>query len=135
MIVIILSEISLSSSFAKSCVQVCGTGVVATIFKLSPGARVLPHTGTSNRRLVLQFALQGADGVRFRVGDEWRSYAGEGFRKEEKPVEGNSAKGRSGDGKAVVFDDSFEHEVAHAGPEDRYVLYAVLYHPEVYPPL
>ena len=54
--------------------QVCGTGVVATVFKLRPGSRVLAHTGTSNRRLVLQFALSGSRGVRFRVGHEWRSY-------------------------------------------------------------
>jgi TPR repeat protein len=87
----------------------CGTRVVATVFKLAPGARVQPHTGTTNRRLVLQFALAGSDGVRVRVGDAWRSYGG--------------------DGRAVVFDDSFEHEVVHGGQADRYVLYAALHHP------
>jgi hypothetical protein len=87
----------------------CGTRVVATVFKLAPGARVQPHTGTTNRRLVLQFALAGSDGVRVRVGGAWRSYGG--------------------DGRAVVFDDSFEHEVVHGGQADRYVLYAALHHP------
>ena len=30
-----------------------------------------------------------------------------------------------------VFDDSFEHEVVHNGNESRYVLYAVLHHPDL----
>ena len=46
-----------------------------TIFRLRPGARVLPHVGVTNRRLVLQFPLRGWHGVRFRVDDEWRSCA------------------------------------------------------------
>ena len=29
----------------------------------------------------------------------------------------------------MVCDDSFEHEVVHAGTTDRLVLYAVLHHP------
>ena len=32
-------------------------------------------------------------------------------------------------GRAIVFDDSFEHEVVHAGREDRYALLVVLKHP------
>ena len=123
--------------------QVCGTGVVATVFKLRPGSRVLAHTGTSNRRLVLQFALSGSRGVRFRVGHEWRSYDQGGAQ--DAPTHGNSSYssspsssssslasgGGSGDGQALVFDDSFEHEVFHGGDEDRYVLYAALYHPDL----
>lgn len=46
-----------------------------TIFRLRPGAHVLPHVGVTNRRLVLQFPLRGWKGVRFRVHDEWREYA------------------------------------------------------------
>ena len=45
-----------------------------TLFRVRPGARVLPHVGVTNRRLVVQFPLAGFDGVRFRVGDEWRGY-------------------------------------------------------------
>ena len=47
----------------------------------------------------------------FTVGDEPRSYGG--------------------DGHAIVFDDSFEHHVLHDGAEDRYVLFAILKHPDV----
>ena len=35
------------------------------------------------------------------------------------------------DGHAIVFDDSFEHHVRHEGKEDRYVLFAILKHPDV----
>lgn len=61
-----------------------------TVFRLTPGSRVLPHVGVTNKRLVLQFPLRGFEGVRIRVGDTWRSYE---------------------EGHAMVFDDSFEHEV------------------------
>lgn len=59
----------------------------------------------------MQYALKGSAGVKFRVGGEFRPYGG--------------------DGQAIVFDDSFEHEVVHNGTEVRYVLYAVLQHPDV----
>lgn len=91
--------------------NLCGTSIVVTILRLSPGAAVLPHCGITNRRLTMQFALRGSDGVAFTVGGETRGYGG--------------------DGKAIVFDDSFEHSVQHRGAQVRYVLYAVLRHPNV----
>lgn len=90
---------------------VCGTDVVVSVIRLRPGARITPHCGMTNRRLTMQFALRGSDGVAFTVGGEERGYGG--------------------DGRAVVFDDSFEHSVSHRGTEDRYVLYALLRHPDV----
>ena len=110
----------------------CGTRVVATVFKLSPGARVQPHTGTTNRRLVLQFALAGSAGVRFRVGNEWRTYA-EGSSVPSSTsarAKSNTNTNGDGDGSGLVFDDSFEHEVFHNGSNDRYVLYAAMHHPD-----
>ena len=105
---------------------------------MRPGAHIHPHCGKTNRRLILHFALRGsflqvsnfngyidykwvmigAKNVWFRVGDKaddaWvESYGG-------------------GDGNAIVFDDSFEHEVKHRGEEDRYVLLIVLRHPDVH---
>jgi len=59
---------------------------------------------------VLQFPLRGWEGVAFRVDEEWRPYT---------------------EGRAMVFDDSFEHEVVHGGKADRFVLYAVLHHPDL----
>jgi hypothetical protein len=91
--------------------NLCGTSIVVTVLRLAPGAAVLPHCGITNRRLTMQFALRGSDGVEFTVGGETRGYGG--------------------DGRAIVFDDSFEHSVDHRGKEVRYVLYAVLKHPNV----
>ena len=53
------------------------------------------------------------DGVEFTVGDETIKNYGKG------------------DGNAIVFDDSFEHSVYHGGKKDRFVVLAVLAHPEV----
>ena len=39
---------------------------------------------------------------------------------------------RGEDGLAIVFDDSFEHEVVHRGEQDRYVVLMVLKHPDVH---
>ena len=91
--------------------NLCGTAVVVTVLRLAAGATVLPHCGVTNRRLIMQFALRGSDGVEFIVGGEARGYGG--------------------DGHAIVFDDSFEHQVNHRGPEDRYVFFAILKHPDV----
>lgn len=85
-----------------------------TIFRLRAGAHILPHVGVTNRRLVLQFPLHGIEGVRFRVADVWREYV---------------------TGRALVFDDSYEHEIVHGGEYDRYVLYATLHHPELGEPV
>jgi aspartate beta-hydroxylase len=94
-----------------SDVNLCGTSIVASVLRLAPGAAVLPHCGITNRRLTMQFALRGSEGVEVIVGGEARGYGG--------------------DGRAIVFDDSFEHSVRHGGSRVRYVLYAVLRHPSV----
>ena len=115
----------------------CGADTVVTILRLRPGAHILPHCGTTNKRLIMHFALRGeiirkilkrnmrsfslilgAEGVWFRVGDEGK---GSDWVKSY----GN------GDGNAIVFDDSFEHEVKHTGERDRYVLLIVLRHPSL----
>ena len=57
---------------------------------------------------VLSQNQQGSSGVRFRVGDEWRTYS-EG-RASTNSTESHSS-GKGGDGKSIIFDDSFEHEV------------------------
>ena len=85
--------------------------MVVSLLRLRPGASIQPHCGTTNRRLTMQFALRGSAGVVFTVGGEPRGYGG--------------------DGRALVFDDSFEHHVYHGGDADRYVLYAVLRHPDL----
>jgi hypothetical protein len=44
----------------------------------------------------------------------------------------HSYGGSGEDGLAIVFDDSFEHEVVHRGDQDRYVVLLVLKHPDVH---
>lgn len=91
----------------------CGADIVVTGLRLRPGTHILPHCGTTNRRLILHWCLEGCDGIKFYVGNEppLRSYGG-------------------GDGSAVVFDDSFEHAVKHDGDKARFVLLVVLAHPD-----
>uniref|UniRef100_A0A7S4PY27 Aspartyl/asparaginy/proline hydroxylase domain-containing protein n=1 Tax=Alexandrium monilatum TaxID=311494 RepID=A0A7S4PY27_9DINO len=83
---------------------------VVSILSLDPGAQIMPHCGLTNRQLIMHFALRGSDGVEFTVAGETRSYGG--------------------DGHAIVFDDSFQHSVYHGGQELRYILFAMLRHPD-----
>ena len=106
---------SSSASIAAAVEARCGADTLVTVLRLRPGAHIRPHCGTTNRRLILHFALRGSLGVEFRAGDET---CGGGWR------------GYGGDGNAIVFDDSFEHEVRHKGKEDRFILLVVLAHPD-----
>ena len=93
--------------------ELCGSDTIVTINRLRPGTTILPHCGTTNSRLVMHFALEGADGVEFTVGEKMvKSYGG-------------------GDGHAIVIDNSFETSVYHGGAQDRFVVVAVLAHPEL----
>ena len=65
---------------------------------MRPGTRIPPHCGPSNARLRLHLGLVAAPGARLRVGG--RSLAWE-------------------EGRAVVFDDSFEHEAPRARTHTR----------------
>lgn len=57
--------------------KLCGADTVVTILRLRPGTTILPHCGTTNARLILHFALEGANGIEFSVGDEVvKSYGG-----------------------------------------------------------
>lgn len=92
--------------------QEYGTDTLVTLLRLRPGTHILPHNGTTNRRLIMHFCLQGCKGIQFTVGGKMvESYGG-------------------GDGSVIVFDDSYEHSVYHAGKQDRFVLVAVFAHPE-----
>ena len=68
---------------------------------MQPGTHVAPHTGLTNARLRIHLGLSGLEGVWIRVGDEVRAWR---------------------DGRCIVFDDSFVHEVWHNGTETRIVL-------------
>lgn len=55
------------------------------------------------------WVLRGSTGIKFRVGDP-------------NIRENWVINYKKGDGNAIVFDDSFEHEVIHDGSDDRYVI-------------
>jgi hypothetical protein len=88
----------------------CGSDTVVTIVRLKPGTQVLPHCGTTNRRLILHWCLEGCDGIEYAVG-------------------GVTKQNYGGDGSPIIFDDSFEYSIKHNGSKDMYMVLAVLAHP------
>ena len=81
---------------------------------LGPGAHILPHVGPTNERLAISIGLAGLGLAEIRVSDKWRRWDA---------------------GKAIVFDDSFEHEVRNVGSEHpRAVLIVHIPHPQLMPP-
>jgi aspartate beta-hydroxylase len=75
---------------------------------INPGTHIVPHYGPSNMRLTCHLGIIGCHDVEIIVGGEKRFYE---------------------NGKCVVFDDSFRHEVMHNGTEFRVTLMLDLWHP------
>jgi len=78
---------------------------------LEPGTHLRPHCGPSNNRLTLHMGLVVPLGCTIRVGD-----------KEPRSWE---------QGRCLVFDDSFEHEVWNKGTGRRAVLMMNFWHPDI----
>jgi aspartate beta-hydroxylase len=85
-----------------------GLGPNAMFSILEGGAKIAPHTGPINTRLVLHLPLIVPGCCGFRVGSETREW---------KP------------GEAFVFDDTIEHEAWNHGPELRVVLIVDIWSP------
>jgi aspartate beta-hydroxylase len=77
---------------------------------MHPGTHVWAHTGPTNCRLRSHLGLVVPEGVSIRVAEETRKWE---------------------EGKVIVFDDSFEHEVWHNGSTYRLVLIVDFWHPEL----
>lgn len=77
---------------------------------MHPGVHVWPHCGPTNCRIRAHLGLVVPDGPRIRVVDDTRTWK---------------------EGKFIIFDDSFEHEVWHDGKESRLVLIVDFWHPEL----
>ncbi|HVR90504.1 MAG TPA: aspartyl/asparaginyl beta-hydroxylase domain-containing protein [Novosphingobium sp.] len=77
---------------------------------LRPGARIAPHTGMFNTRLVCHLPLIVPPGCGFRVGNEVREWE---------------------EGKLLVFDDSIEHEAWNDSDRDRVVLIFDIWRPDL----
>lgn len=77
-----------------------------------PGTHVWAHTGPTNCRLRAHLGLVVPPKVRIRVANETRAWK---------------------EGKFIIFDDSFEHEVWHEGDSFRLVLIVDFWHPGLTP--
>ncbi|KAI0237911.1 Aspartyl/asparaginyl beta-hydroxylase [Lamellibrachia satsuma] len=77
---------------------------------MHPGIHVWPHCGPTNCRIRAHLGLVVPPGLRIRVVNETRSWT---------------------EGRFIVFDDSFDHEVWHEGNSLRLVLIVDIWHPEL----
>jgi aspartyl/asparaginyl beta-hydroxylase (cupin superfamily) len=77
---------------------------------LRAGARIAPHTGTHNARLICHLPLIVPSNCGFRVGNEVRQWE---------------------EGKLLIFDDTIEHEAWNESAEDRVVLIFDVWRPEL----
>lgn len=84
--------------------------LMANFYQAMPGSHIRPHFGTHGR-LIASLGLKIPPGVSIRVGGEHREWQ---------------------EGKFLIFDDAYEHEVWHHGTEPRYVLALAILHPDVY---
>ena len=75
---------------------------------LAPGTHLKPHCASSNVRLTCHLGIVCPDGARMRVGSQWGGWQ---------------------QGRCTFFDDSYEHEVVHAGESTRVVLLIRFLHP------
>ncbi len=78
--------------------------------KLKAGARIPPHHGLINTRLICHLPLIAPPGSRFRVGNDTRDWR---------------------EGQAWAFDDTIEHEAANDSGQDRTILIFDVWKPEM----
>ncbi|XP_019849262.1 PREDICTED: uncharacterized protein LOC109580481 [Amphimedon queenslandica] len=94
-------------------IENCGQDFTSIKFSaIQPGTHIRTHTGPTNERLRVHLTLIHNGGARIRVGTEWHTWE---------------------EGKAIIFDDSWEHEVIHTGDSIRAVLILDIWHPELPP--
>jgi aspartyl/asparaginyl beta-hydroxylase (cupin superfamily) len=92
--------------------EVPGTSPNALFSILDARTRIPPHTGVNNSRLFVHLPLIVPPGCGFRVGGEKREW---------EP------------GKALVFDDTIEHEAWNDSDEPRAVLIFDIWNPDLRP--
>jgi hypothetical protein len=90
--------------------RIKGRSPMALISILRPGTHIPPHNGMLNTRLICHIPLVVPPGCRLRVGAETREVV---------------------EGKAMIFDDSFEHEAWNDGDSVRAVLLFEIWRPEI----
>jgi aspartyl/asparaginyl beta-hydroxylase (cupin superfamily) len=93
--------------------KIPGFGPTVMFSLLKAGARIEPHTGMFNTRLVCHLPLIVPPRCTFRVGNDVREWK---------------------EGKLFVFDDTIEHEAWNDSSEDRVVLIFDIWRPELSEP-
>ena len=91
---------------------VAGRSPMALFSLMKPGTHIQPHHGLLNTRLICHIPVITAPGCALRVGAETREWH---------------------DGKALIFDDSIEHEAWNRGGRTRVVLLFEIWRPEISP--
>lgn len=76
----------------------------------NPNTHIMKHSGPTNKKLRIHLPICGVEKSRMRVGETI-------INQEE--------------GKAYAFDDSFEHEAWHDGPNTRILLIFDIWHPDL----
>ena len=87
-----------------------GRSPMALFSRLRPGAHIKPHHGLLNTRLICHIPLVAPPDCRLRVGNETRAWE---------------------EGKALIFDDSIEHEAWNGSDRTRTVLLFEIWRPEI----
>jgi aspartyl/asparaginyl beta-hydroxylase (cupin superfamily) len=87
-----------------------GWGPTVVLSLLKAGARIPPHNGMFNTRLICHLPLIVPPGCGFRVGNEVREWE---------------------EGKLLIFDDTIEHEAWNNSDQDRVVLIFDIWRPEL----
>lgn len=87
-----------------------GRSPMALFSRLRPGAHIKPHHGLLNTRLICHIPLVAPPNCRLRVGNEVREWE---------------------EGKALIFDDSIEHEAWNGSDRTRTVLLFEIWRPEI----
>jgi hypothetical protein len=90
--------------------HIAGRSPMALFSVLSPGTHIPPHHGMLNTRLICHIPLIVPDGCRLRVGNETR------------PVEQD---------RALLFDDTIEHEAWNDSGSTRVILLFEVWRPEL----
>lgn len=90
--------------------QIKGRSPMALWSLLKPGTHIQPHHGMLNTRLIVHVPLITNADCAIRVGPETRPW---------EP------------GKALIFDDSFEHEAWNRGRDTRVILLFEIWRPEI----
>ena len=90
--------------------RIAGRSPMALFSQLRPHTHIPPHWGMLNTRLICHIPLIVPPGCRLRVGNEVRAVQA---------------------GKAMIFDDSIEHEAWNRSGETRVILLFEIWRPEI----